>query len=161
MRAKRLIAGPNHGTKQKMRIFSRRVPFALAFAAAQLVALSALADKVAVLPFNSGAGAPPAQIDEAKNATRAAVVLRAHTLPSESEMTTAMMAVADGTADTSVEYRAAGRASSSQWTLVGRVDPHGPTYKLEIDVCQVETGRVESLAREIDPAQAPIGVDVI
>lgn len=130
-------------------------PLALALAATQLFALTALADKVAVLPFLSTTGAPPAQLEDAKNATRAAVIQRSHTLPSDSEMTTAIMAVADGSPDTSVEYRAAGRASSSQWTAVGHVDPHGATYKLEIDVCQVESGRVESLAREIDPAQAP------
>jgi hypothetical protein len=34
------------------------------------------------------------------------------------------------------------------------VEHHGATYHLELEVCQVDSGRVESLAREIEPAQA-------
>ena len=60
----------------------------------------------------------------------------------------------DGVADTSAEYRAAGRAAGAQWTVAGHVDSHGWAYRLELEACQVATGRVESLAREIDPRQA-------
>ncbi len=69
-------------------------------------------------------------------------------------MLTAEMAVKDGVADTSEEYRAAGRASSSDWTVSARVDLHGAHYRIELEACQVSSGRVESLAREIDPPQA-------
>ncbi len=136
----------------------RHATLAATFAAATAFALPALADKVAVLPFSGSAGASPSQIDAARTATRGAVIQRAHALPGDSEMITAMMAVADGVADTSAEYRAAGRASSSQWTVVGHVDSRGATYKLELEVCQVESGRVESLARAIAPARASIEI---
>ena len=115
---------------------------------------TALADKVAVLPFISVCNATSAELAEARAAARAAVVALADTLPTDSEMLTAEMSAKDGLADTSDEYRAAGRASSSDWTVLGHVEQHGSTYHLEVDACQVASGRVESLAREIDPAQA-------
>ena len=115
---------------------------------------TALADKVAVLPFISVGNATSAELAEARAAARAAVVALADTLPTDSEMLTAEMSAKDGLADTSDEYRAAGRASSSDWTVLGHVEQHGSTYHLEVDACQVASGRVESLAREIDPAQA-------
>ena len=115
----------------------------------------AFADKVAVLPFTSTGNATSVQLEDARVATRAAVSERAHTLPTESEMLTAAMSSKDGVVDTSQEYRAAGRASGSAWTLAGHVDKHGESYRLELEACQVESGRVESLAREIDPARAP------
>ena len=138
-----------------MNVFARR-SVAAAFGFALLaVAPRALADKVAVLAFASaGGGTTSAQLDQARAATRGAVTQLHHTLPSASEMVTAEMAVKDGVADTSNEYRAAGRASSAAWTVAGHATSHGPTYRLELDVCQVETGRVESLAREIDGRQA-------
>jgi hypothetical protein len=64
------------------------------------------------------------------------------------------MSSKDGVVDTGEEYRAAGRASTSDWTVIGHVEEHGGTYRLELDVCQVGSGRVESLAREITPAEA-------
>src|SRR5882724_3820199 len=84
-------------------------PFAGAFAliASTFLAASAFADKVAVLPF-LGTNATKQQLEDARMATRGAVMQRAHSLPSDSEMTTAMVAVADGTPDTILEYRAAG-----------------------------------------------------
>ena len=125
-----------------------------------LVAAPALADKVAVLPFSHAtSAATKVDADSARAAARRAVLSQNHSLPTESEMLTAEMAVKDGTPDTSDEYRAAGRASSSDWTVSGRVDPHGAHFRLEVEVCQVQTGRVESLAREVDPvrAEAEIG----
>jgi hypothetical protein len=115
---------------------------------------TALADKVAVLPFQSVGGATSVQLDGARAATGAAVVALAHKLPTDSEMLTAVMSAKDGVPDTSQEYRAAGRASSSDWTVAGRMEQHETSYRLELEVCQVDSGRVESLAREIDPAQA-------
>lgn len=126
----------------------------LAAFAVLFVATAALADKVAVLPFRSTSGAPTTTIDHAFDATRAAVQLLGHTLPTDSEMLSAKMAVQDGVADTSSEYRAAGRASSSQWALAAQVDAREGGYRLEIEACQVDSGRVESLAREIEPTQA-------
>ncbi len=129
---------------------------AQAFAVLLLIALPgrAWADKVAVLPFISVGNATSAQLDEARNATRAAVTSLGHKLPTDAELLTAQMATKDGVADTRDEYRAAGRASSSDWTIAGHVEQHGATYRLELEACQVDSGRVESVAREIDPAQA-------
>jgi hypothetical protein len=117
-------------------------------------AAPALADKVLVLPFQALGTASSADLDQARKSTSAAVAQLSHTLPTDSEVVTAQVAVKDGVADTSEEYLAAGRASSSNWTVVGRFEGHGPTYGLELEACQVASGRVESLAREIDPAEA-------
>ena len=133
-------------------------------------ASTALADQVAVLPFTAPKGLSKPEIDQARAWTRAAMIKKGHTPPSDGEMLSAEMAVADGMPDTSSEYRAAGRASGSQWTLTGTVVrqdappaklPDGTeeegytTYHLEVVACLVESGRVESLAREIDPDEAP------
>lgn len=123
-------------------------------AAVLLTASPALADKVLVLPFQRVGNASRAEIEQAHAATSAAVSELSHKLPSESEMITAEVAVRDGVADTSEEYLAAGRASNSDWTVGGHIEAHGPTYRLELEACQIGSGRVESLAREIDPADA-------
>jgi len=128
---------------------------AAAFAAVTSATATAFADKVAVLPFTAASPASSrADLDVARAATRSAVVRVGHRLPSDSEMTTAEVSVKDGVPDTSEEYRAAGRASSSDWSVGGRVEVHGVRYRLEVEACQVGSGRVESLAREIDPPQA-------
>ena len=132
----------------------RYATLAAVVATLSAVAFPALADKVAVLPFSGGPGTLPSQIEQARAATRGAVIQRAHQLSGDSEMVAALMAVADGVADTSAEFRAAGRASSSQWTVVGQLEARGESYKIEIVVCQVESGRVESLAREMTPVRA-------
>lgn len=113
---------------------------------------SALADKVAVLPFIPSADfVNRDQVEEVRTATKGAVMQRAHTLASDSELATAVTAVQDGVADTSAEYRIAGKAATSQWTVVGRVALRNGYWHTEIEVCQVETGRVESLTRDVDP----------
>jgi hypothetical protein len=131
------------------------------FLAAPIVALVlvaspriAFADKIAVLSFTSAGPAKATDLDDARVATRAAVTRRSHTQPSDSELLTAQMSTRDGVADTRNEYRSAGRASGSAWTIQGHVEGHGDTYRLELEVCQVETGRVESLVREIAPSVA-------
>jgi hypothetical protein len=72
------------------------------------------------------------------------------TLPSDSEMVTAQMAYGGEHGEPSKAYQAAGRASGADWVTIGHVDPHGATYRVELEVCQTDTGRLESLAREID-----------
>ncbi len=136
-----------------MRALLRLVQLILALAAV-LLPTRALADKVLVLPFTSVGQATSKELDDARVATKSAVAQKGHTLPSDSEVLSAQMATKDGVADTSQEYRAAGRASGSQWTVAGRVDPRGATYRLELEAGQVDSGRVESLAREIEPSDA-------
>lgn len=131
---------------------------------------SAFADKVAVLPFTAPRGLAKPELDQARKWAREAAISRGHAPPTDSEMLSAEMAVKDGQPDVSTEYRAAGRASGSKWTLTGRVERHDAppakqpdgseeegytTYRIEIEACEVESGRVESLAREIDPDEAP------
>ncbi len=130
------------------------MPRWLLVAAVLLVATPAFADKVLVLPLQSVGSATSTQLDQVRAATRTAVVDLSHTIATDAEVVTAQVAVTDGVADTSGEYRAAGRASSSDWTVGGRVEEHGKTYRLELEACQISTGRVESLAREIDPPHA-------
>ena len=110
----------------------------------------ALADKVTVLPL-TGAGTTKAETDGMRDRSREAATDRGHTLPSSSEQLTAEMAVKDGVADTREEYSAAGRASSADWAVGGRVESRGHYVRVEIEACQVASGRVESLARNIEP----------
>jgi hypothetical protein len=124
------------------------------FVALTLTCGTALADKVLVLPMQGVGTAASAQLPQADAATSTAVTKLSHKVPSPAEVTKAKAAVKDGIADTKEEYLAAGKASSSDWTLGGQVEDHGATYRIELEACQIESGRVESLAREIDPAQA-------
>jgi hypothetical protein len=141
-----------------------------AAAAVFLVASSALADKVAVLPFRSSNNASKVELEQARGWTNEALRRRGHTLPEPGEIANAELAVRDGMADTSEELRAAANASSSPWALSGQVEridyppvrqPDGTeqegftTYRIEIEALDASSGRVESLAREIVPDTAP------
>jgi len=127
------------------------------FLVAPLLALLAprvaLADKVAVLPFVSVGNATSVDLDKARAATKSAVIENKHTLPNDSEMLTAEMAFKGEHGGGAKAFQAAGRASSSVWVARGLVETHGATYHLELEVCQVESGRKETLAREIEPAK--------
>ncbi len=118
----------------------------------------ALADKVAVLPFQSVGNATSVDLDKARVTTRAAVLDRKHTAPTDSQMITAEMAFKGELGGGAKAFQAAGRASGSDWVVRGLVETHGATYHLELEVCQVETGRKETLAREIEPAKELVQV---
>src|SRR5687767_492901 len=114
-----------------------RLRFTLAVVASfffvTLASRAAFADKVAVLPFSTG-NASKADLDAARASTREAAQSLAHKMPSASEMVTAEMAIrSTGPAPTSEQYRAAGRASTSDWTVSARVEAHGTTYRIEIE----------------------------
>jgi hypothetical protein len=122
-----------------------------------LASASALADKVAVLPYSAATSATDkGALERARTATRAALLQRGHAQPTDSEMATAEAAVKDGVADTSDEYRAAAKASGSDWTVTGRVESatDGAGYRVELFAFQASSGRVESVARTVDPARA-------
>ena len=144
------------GTVRRSSRRSRALVVAAIVAAAALASTRALAaDRVAVLRFYpSGGGATNAQLDAARAATRDAVGLLHDLPPSDAELAAAEASVRDGTPDTSAEYRIAGQVAGAQWTVAGHIDAHGWTYRLELEACQVATGRVESLVREIDARQA-------
>lgn len=135
-----------------------------AFAATFAFALPALADKIAVLPFTSGNNTAKPELEEARRWTREAVAKQKHVPATADEMVSAEAAVRDGVADTRQEYVAAGQAARAQWTLVAHVEridhppaklPNGTeeegytTYRFELEACQVESGRVESVSREV------------
>src|SRR5579859_3483970 len=126
--------------------------FAASFAVL-LFAAPAWADKVLVFHAQAVGTVSAEKLGEATKATAGAVTQLSHKQPSAAETTKAMATVKDGVADSKEEYLAAGKAASSDWTLVGRVEDHAATYRIELEACQVSSGRVESLAREIDPAQ--------
>ena len=108
-----------------------------------------------MLPFiATGGGSTSAELATVRAATRDAVGRIHDVLPSDAEMAAAEREAKDGVADTSAEYRAAGRVAGAAWTVAGHVNARGTSYRLEIDTCQVATGRVESLAREIAARQA-------
>src|SRR5690606_107141 len=122
------------------------------------------------LPFRTSKNVPREDLEKARLWTEEALRKQGHTLPNEAETRTAETVVKDGTADTSEELRAAGTAASAPWALsasVERIDyppsknPDGTeeegfaTYRIEVEACDVESGRVESLAREIVPDTAP------
>lgn len=145
----------------------------VSFAAAAAVLFTtsfAFADKVALLPFRAQNNVPKPELEQARAWTQEALKKKGHTLPNDAEQKAAEASVRDGTADTSDELRAAGKASQSPWSMsafVQRIDyppvknPDGSeeeawsTYRIELEACEVESGRVESLAREVAPDDAP------
>lgn len=148
----------------------RRLASALSFAASLASTTLAWADKIVVLPFTSPNNVPQVELDEARRWTREAATLRGHAPATDSELAAAESTIRDGVADTSQEYMSAGKAAHADWTLTGhvtRVDhppsrmPDGTTeegfttYRIELEVCQVASGRVESLSREVLADDAP------
>jgi hypothetical protein len=127
-----------------------KIGASLVACAVMLLSANAFADKVAVLKFTGD----PQSVQTAHDATQRAVVAHGNTLPTDSEMVTAEVAVRDTVPDNSEEYIAAGKASTSAWTVAGRVSPNADGYHVELEACQVQSGRVESLTRDIDPTQA-------
>ena len=125
----------------------------LVFLAVLLVPARALADKVALLPFTAVGQAGSSELEGARTATKAAITAKGHTLVPDPEVTAAQVA-GDGVPDTSQEYRTVGTKTGAQWTVAGRFDPREGGYRIEIEACQIQTGRVESLARDIDPPDA-------
>lgn len=128
------------------------------------------ADKVVVLPFTSPTNVPRPELEEVRTWTLSAVAQKGHSYATEGEVRSAMAAVADGVPDTSQEYVALGKAAGADWTLAGHVErsdhppAEGPagqneegytTYRVELEACQVSTGRVESLSREVLVDQGP------
>ncbi len=112
----------------------------------------ALADKVVVLPFRATEGAAPAKdVVKLATATSGAATTRGHTLVSAAEKAKAEKASKDGVFDTQAEFVAAGKAAQSNWTLSAKVEFRGTAvYALDLEACQVGTGRVESVARDVD-----------
>lgn len=149
---------------------SRALLASVSFAIASVVTLPAWADKIAILRFSSPNNTPRPELEEVRKWTREAATKKGHVYATDNELVSAEAVVRDGVADTSQEYLAAGKAVSAGWTLTGRVErkdhpsaklPDGTeeegytTYRLELEALQVETGRLESLTREVLPDEGP------
>lgn len=126
----------------------RRALSCAAAAALLAIAPAALADRVALLPARGGT-------DEAARSAAQAEVARGlaalgHTTAPDSAVAAALKDVPDGVADSADEYRAVSARTGADWVLTGTVEPAVTTTRIELTAYLASTGRVESVAREID-----------
>ncbi len=126
----------------------RRALSCAAAAALTALAPAAFADRVAVLPARGGT-------DEAARSAAQAEIARGlaalgHTPVPDGAVAAALKGVADGIADTTDEYRAVGARTGADWILSGTVEPAVTTSRVELTAYLASTGRVESVAREVD-----------
>lgn len=125
-----------------------------AWLAALLFSSPALADRVLILPARPGAEEDAAQRNALEIEMARSLASLGHALVPEAEAKAALAAVADGVADTSEEYRAAGTAAKADWVIGGAVEPAVITQRVELVAYLVSLGRVESVAREVERARA-------
>ncbi|WP_437957392.1 hypothetical protein WME76_39740 [Sorangium sp. So ce119] len=130
----------------------RRALSCAAAAALTALAPAALADRVAVLPARGGTDAAARSAAEAEVARGLAAL--GHTPVPDGAIAAALKGVADGVADTADEFRAVGAQTGADWVLAGTVEPAVTTTRVELTAYLASTGRVESVAREVDQGQA-------
>ncbi|WP_437505598.1 hypothetical protein [Sorangium sp. So ce1099] len=130
----------------------RRALSCAAAAALMAIAPAALADRVAMLPARGGTDAAARSAAEA-DVARALAAL-GHTPAPDSAVAAALKGVADGVADTADEYRAVSAQTGAEWVLTGTVEPAVTTTRVELTAYLASTGRVESVAREVDRDQS-------
>ncbi|MGK4008563.1 hypothetical protein WMF31_38500 [Sorangium sp. So ce1036] len=63
--------------------------------------------------------------------------------------------MADGVADTTDEYRAVSAQTGADWVLASTVEPAVTSARVELTAYLASTGRVESVAREVDRGRSP------
>ncbi|XYH97263.1 hypothetical protein ACMHYB_57490 [Sorangium sp. So ce1128] len=130
----------------------RRALSCAAAAALMAIAPAALAERVAMLPARGGtdtAARSAAQADVARG-----LAALGHTPVPDSAVAAALKGVADGVADTADEYRAVSAQTGADWVLTGTVEPAVTTTRVELTAYLASTGRVESVAREVDRDQS-------
>ncbi|WP_437589141.1 hypothetical protein [Sorangium sp. So ce1000] len=130
----------------------RRALSCAAAAALLAIAPAALADRVALLPARGGT-------DEAARSAAQAEVARGlaalgHTAAPDSAVAAALEDVADGVADSADEYRTVSARTGADWVVTGTVEPAVTTTRIELTAYLASTGRVESVAREVDRDQS-------
>ncbi|WP_170228759.1 hypothetical protein [Polyangium fumosum] len=121
-----------------------------------LSAAPALADRVVVLP-SQGSAAPAARLGFDQDIMRGAASL-SHSIASEVETQAALVRIADGTADTPEEYATVANSLRANWILSARVEPAATTTRVEIAAYLATLGRVESVARDVDPQKQAVQV---
>jgi hypothetical protein len=115
-----------------------------AAAIALFTSSNAWADRVVVL--RTRAGSPKSETTLGRDVAEA---LRALGHVDVQEQAKARSTAQDGTPDTSAEYAAAGKAVTADWTIDVAASETSTTVRVEAVVCQVSTGRTESLARDV------------
>jgi hypothetical protein len=108
----------------------------------------ALADKVANLPARGAA--PDKERVSIHNASETASKSLGHTTISESEIIQGEAAAGDK-AGTSEGMIAIGKTTGADWVVEPTVASNEYGTHVELKVCQVATGRIETLARDLDP----------
>lgn len=108
----------------------------------------ALADKVATLP--SRGPAPDTVRVSIHNAADTAEKALGHTTISETEIIQGEAAAGDK-AGTSEGMIAIGKTTGADWVVEPTVASNEYGTNVELRVCQVATGRIETLARDLDP----------
>ncbi|EYF03625.1 hypothetical protein [Chondromyces apiculatus] len=130
---------------------TRWLPCSAATLATFLFAGAALADRVAVLPARGGTDDAARQTAQAE-ITRGLTAL-GHEVVADTEVTASLWAVLDGVPDSTDEYRTVGTATSAGWVLLGLIEPAVKTTRVELLAFHGSTGRVESVAREVEQEQ--------
>ncbi|XXY54944.1 hypothetical protein WME91_27815 [Sorangium sp. So ce269] len=130
----------------------RRALSCAAAAALMAIAPAALADRVAMLPARGGTDAAARSAAQADIARALAAL--GHTPAPDGAVAAALKGVADGVADTADEYRAVSAQTGAEWVLTGTVEPAVTTTRVELTAYLASTGRVESVAREVDRDQS-------
>ncbi len=125
-----------------------------------LVATDALADNVVVLPFRATEGAADKKdLVTLKGAASGATTDRGHTLVPAAAATRAEKSSKDGVFDTQAELIAAGKTADANWTLSAKVEARAAgVYAIDLEACQVGTGRVELVARDVEVANARVQI---
>lgn len=142
-----LLRLASSGRQDYTREVRPRRPALLAAFATLLVAGTARADRVAVLPSH---GTDPAAAQQLDVETLQALAALGHTIVPAPEVAAAVTASTDGTVDSPEELHAVGAATHADWVLVGHVEPAVTTERVELEAALQSTGRIESVAREVD-----------
>jgi hypothetical protein len=123
--------------------------FAAAVGAAAMVwSVAALADKVATLPARGPA--PMAERANIRAASETASKALGHTTITEQDIVQGEAAAGDK-AGTSEGMIAIGKTTGADWVVEPTVASNEYGTNVELKVCQVASGRIETLSRDLDP----------
>jgi len=122
------------------------------FAATTLLSVDALADKIATL--HARGTAPMGEKTSIRAATETGAKGLGHEAIAESDVLQGEGAAGDK-AGTSEGMIAIGKTTGADWVIEPHVASNEYGTHVELKVCQVATGRVETLARDLDPKQDP------
>lgn len=130
----------------------RRVAAALS-AAVMLLSLDALADKVATL--HARGSAPTGERANIRSASDGGARSLGHETVGENDVLQGESAAGDkiGSSEGMI---AVGKTTGADWVVEPSVSSSDSGTRVELKVCQVSSGRVETLARDLDPKGDPL-----